>query len=150
MDEEAQRLVTLRERLYEGIVGQIDHVYLNGHPTERLPGTLSLSFDFIEGEAVIMGLDLEGVAVSSGSACTSASLEPSHVLLAMGVHPGVAQGSIRFSLGRANVEEDVNYVLEKLPPIVERLRTMSMFSPENPYPKEMSRGQEHWGSEEAL
>jgi cysteine desulfurase len=68
----------------------------------------------------------------------------------MGVHPGVAQGSIRFSLGRANVEEDVNYVLEKLPPIVERLRTMSMFSPENPYPKEMSRGQEHWGSEEAL
>jgi cysteine desulfurase len=150
MDEEAQRLVTLRERLYEGIIGQIDHVYLNGHPTERLPGTLSLSFDFIEGEAIIMGLDLEGVAVSSGSACTSASLEPSHVLLAMGVHPGVAQGSIRFSLGRANVDEDVVYVLEKLTPIVERLRAMSMFSAENPYPAEMSCGQEHWQSEEAL
>jgi cysteine desulfurase len=150
MDEEAQRLVTLRERLYEGIVAQIDHVYLNGHPTERLPGTLSLCFDFIEGEAIIMGLDLEGVAVSSGSACTSASLEPSHVLLAMGVHPGVAQGSIRFSLGRQNVDEDVNYVLEKLAPIVERLRAMSMFSAENPYPQEMSCGQEHWQSEEAL
>jgi cysteine desulfurase len=148
MEAEAERLTALRERLYEGIVSQIDHVYLNGHPTERLPGTLSLCFHYIEGEAIIMGLDLEGVAVSSGSACTSASLEPSHVLLAMGVHPGVAQGSIRFSLGRANTETDVDVVLQKLPPIVERLRAMSMFSPENPYPAEMSQGQKHWRSEE--
>jgi cysteine desulfurase len=148
MEAEAQRLTALRERLYSGLVSQIDHVYLNGHPTERLPGTLSLCFDYIEGEAIIMGLDLEGVAVSSGSACTSASLEPSHVLLAMGVHPGVAQGSIRFSLGRANTEADVDVVLQKLPPIVERLRAMSMFSEENPYPAEISLGQKHWRGEE--
>jgi cysteine desulfurase len=148
MAAEAERLMALRERLHEGIIAKIDHVYLNGHPTQRLPGTLSLSFDFIEGEAIIMGLDLAGVAVSSGSACTSASLEPSHVLLAMGVHPGVAQGSIRFSLGRGNTEQDVDVVLEVLPGIVERLRAMSMFSPENPYPEEMSRGQKHWRGEE--
>jgi cysteine desulfurase len=148
MAVEAQRLTALRERLHEGIVSQIDHVYLNGHPTERLPGTLSMCFDYIEGEAIIMGLDLEGIAVSSGSACTSASLEPSHVLLAMGVHPGVAQGSIRFSLGRGNTEADVDTVLEKLPPIVERLRAMSMFSVGNPYPAEMSDGQRQWRGEE--
>jgi cysteine desulfurase len=136
MDTEAARLRALRERLYEGIVAQIDHVYLNGHPTERLPGTLSLCFDYIEGEAIIMGLDMAGVAVSSGSACTSASLEPSHVLLAMGVHPAVAQGSIRFSLGRANCNADVDYVLETLPPIVERLRAISMFSEQAPFPEE--------------
>ena len=148
MEAEAKQLTALRDRLHEGIISKIDHVYLNGHPTQRLPGTLSLSFDFIEGEAIIMGLDLAGVAVSSGSACTSASLEPSHVLLAMGVHPGVAQGSIRFSLGRENTQEDVDAVLEVLPGIVERLRAMSMFSPENPYPEEMSRGQKHWRGEE--
>jgi cysteine desulfurase len=135
MDAEAERLTALRERLYEGITAQIDHVYLNGHPTERLPGTLSLCFDYIEGEAIIMGLDLAGVAVSSGSACTSASLEPSHVLLAMGVQPAVAQGSIRFSLGRENTDEDVDIVLETLPPIVERLRAMSMFSEQTPFPE---------------
>jgi cysteine desulfurase len=136
MAAEARRLTALRERLHEGITAQIAHVHLSGHPTRRLPGTLSLCFDYIEGEAIIMGLDLEGVAVSSGSACTSASLEPSHVLLAMGVHPAVAQGSIRFSLGRANTEADVDYVLETLPPIIERLREMSMFSEQSPYPEE--------------
>jgi cysteine desulfurase len=83
-----------------------------------------------------MGLDLEGIAVSSGSACTSATLEPSHVLLAMGVHPATAQGSIRFSLGRGNTEEDVDTVLEVLPPIVKRLRELSMFSEETPFPEE--------------
>lgn len=136
MEAEAQRLTALRERLYQGIISQIDHAYLNGHPTRRLPGTLSISFDYIEGEGIILGLDLEGVAVSSGSACTSASLEPSHVLLAMGVHPATAQGSIRFSLGRGNTEEDVDYVLEVLPPIVRRLREMSMFSEQSPFPEE--------------
>jgi cysteine desulfurase len=136
MAAEAERLATLREQLYAGLTAHIDHVYLNGHPTERLPGTLSLCFDYVEGEAIIMGLDLSGVAVSSGSACTSASLEPSHVLLAMGVRPAVAQGSIRFSLGRGNTAADVDTVLETLPPIVERLRAMSMFSEQSPFPEE--------------
>ena len=133
MEEEARRLTALRERLYEGIRERIDHIRLNGHPTQRLPGTLSICFEYIEGESIIMGLDLVGVAVSSGSACTSASLEPSHVLLAMGIHPAVAQGSIRFSLGRENTEEQVDYVIEQLPPIVARLREMSIFSPEVPF-----------------
>jgi len=136
METEAERLTALRERLYEGITAQIEHIYLNGHPTERLPGTLNLSFDYVEGEGIIIGLDLAGVAVSSGSACTSASLEPSHVLLAMGVHPAVAQGSIRFSLGRENTEADVDYVLETLPPIIERLRSTSIFSEELPFSEE--------------
>ncbi len=133
MGAEAERLTALRERLYDKLTERIDHVYLKGHPTERLPGTLNVCFDYIAGEAIIMGLDMAGVAVSSGSACTSALPEPSHVLLAMGVHPAVAQGSIRFSLGRDNTEQDVDYVLETLPPIVERLRAMSMFSEQSPY-----------------
>ena len=136
MAAEAERLTALREQLYAGLVTHIDHITLNGHPTERLPGTLSLCFDYVEGEAIIMGLDLSGVAVSSGSACTSASLEPSHVLLAMGVRPAVAQGSIRFSLGRGNTAADVDTVVETLPPIVERLRAMSMFSEQSPFPEE--------------
>jgi cysteine desulfurase len=136
MDAEATRLAALRDRLYEGLVGRIDHIHLKGHPTRRLPGTLDVSFEYIEGEGIIMGLDLAGVAVSSGSACTSGSLEPSHVLLAMGIHPAVAQGSIRFSLGRENTEADVDAVIETLPPIVERLRAMSMFSAESPFSDE--------------
>jgi cysteine desulfurase len=129
MGPEAERLTALRERLYDGIVERIDRVYLNGHPTERLPGTLDVCFEYIEGEGIIMGLDIAGVAVSSGSACTSASLEASHVLLAMGVEPALAQGSIRFGLGRGNTDADVEYVLQTLPPIVERLRSMSMLAP---------------------
>jgi len=136
MGAEATRLAALRDRLYEGLVGRIDHIHLNGHPTRRLPGTLDVSFEYIEGEGIIMGLDMAGVAVSSGSACTSGSLEPSHVLLAMGIHPAVAQGSIRFSLGRENTEADVDTVIETLPPIVERLRAMSMFSAQTPFPEE--------------
>ncbi len=136
MDAEAERLTALRERLYAGLLARIPHVYLNGHPSERLPGTLNVCFEYIEGEGIIMGLDLAGVAVSSGSACTSAELSPSHVLLAMGVHPAMAQGSIRFGLGRENSEADVDYVLEKLPPIIERLRAMSMFSEQVPFPEE--------------
>ena len=136
MDAEAERLTALRERLYAGLLARIPHVYLNGHPSERLPGTLNVCFEYIEGEGIIMGLDLAGVAVSSGSACTSAELSPSHVLLAMGVRPAVAQGSIRFGLGRENSEADVDYVLEKLPPIIERLRAMSMFSEQVPFPEE--------------
>jgi len=118
-------MLSLRDRLEEGIMSTIPHVRLNGHPTKRLPSTFNVSFEFVEGESLVLSLDMEGIAVSSGSACTSGSLEPSHVLLAMGVPPDIAQGSVRFSLGRDNTEADVDYVLEILPRIVERLRTIS-------------------------
>ena len=98
---------------------------LNGHPAQRLPNTLNLSFLYIEGESLLLNLDLEGIAVSSGSACTSGSLDPSHVLLAMGIPHEIAQSSIRFSLGWNNTEEDVDYVVEVLPKIVQRLRDIS-------------------------
>lgn len=125
MDKEVANLTRLRDRLYNGIVERIDHVRLNGHPTKRLPTTLNLSFEYIEGESILLNLDMKGIAASSGSACTSGSLEPSHVLMAMGVPPEIAHGSVRFSLGRGNTDEDVDYCLEVLPPIVERLRSMS-------------------------
>ncbi|MFH1625069.1 MAG: aminotransferase class V-fold PLP-dependent enzyme, partial [Pseudomonadota bacterium] len=116
-------------RLYEGIIEKLDHVILNGHPVKRIPNTLNLSFEFIEGESLLLNLDLEGIAVSSGSACTSGSLKPSHVLQAMAVPSATAQGSIRFSLGRDNTEEDVEYVIGVLPEIVNRLRAMSPLYP---------------------
>jgi len=125
MDKESIYLTNLRNRLYNGIIEKIDYVHLNGHPEIRLPNTLNISFEFVEGESIILNLDMKGIAVSSGSACTSGSLEPSHVLKAMGVDPAVAQGSIRFSLGKDNTEDDINYVLEVLPEIVDRLRAMS-------------------------
>jgi len=125
MNSEAKKLRTLRERLYEGIKKNIKEVKLNGHPEKRLPNTLNISFKYIEGESIILNLDMEGIAVSTGSACTSGSLEPSHVLLAMGLSHLTAQGSIRFSLGRTNTEEDIDYTIEKLPPIINRLRKMS-------------------------
>ena len=125
MEGESIRLTNLRNKLCSGIGEKIDHVHLNGHPGKRLPNTLNMSFEFIEGESIILSLDMKGIAVSSGSACTSGSLEPSHVLKAMGVDPAIAQGSIRFSLGKDNTEEDINYVLEVLPEIIARLRAMS-------------------------
>lgn len=125
MEPEAEYLRGLRDNLHELIVERIEDVHLNGHPTDRLSGTLNLSFAGIEGEALLLSLDLEGVAASSGSACTSASLEPSHVLLAMGVPPLLAHSSVRFSLGRDNTPEDVKYVAEVLLRIVDRLRRLS-------------------------
>lgn len=125
MPKEAERLAALRDRLIEGIRSKIDHVKLNGHPTMRLPGHVNMSFKFVEGEALLLNLDLKGIAASSGSACTSGSLEPSHVLLAMGIPHEVAHGSVRMTMGRATEAEDVDYVLEVLPPIVEKLRAMS-------------------------
>jgi len=119
------RVLRLRLKLEEGVLAAVPHVRLNGHPTKRLPSTASLCFEFIEGESLVLSLDMEGIAVSSGSACTSGSSEPSHVLLAMGVPPAVAQGSVRFSLGTENTESGVDYTLEVLPRIVERLRAMS-------------------------
>ena len=125
MEKESMRLTNLRNKLCSGIGEKIDYVRLNGHPGKRLPNTLNMSFEFVEGESMILNLDLKGIAVSTGSACTSGSLEPSHVLKAMRVDAAVAQGSIRFSLGKDNTEEDIDYVLEVLPEIVERLRVMS-------------------------
>jgi len=120
-----QRIAALRDRLIKGVLENIDEVELTGHPTNRLPNSASFVFKYIEGESVLLNLDLAGICASSGSACTSASLEPSHVLLAMGIPPEVAHGSLRLTLGRENTEEDVDYVLEILPGIVQKLRAMS-------------------------
>jgi cysteine desulfurase len=118
-------LQTLRDRLQQGLSERIPEVQPNGHPTRRLPNTLNLSFLYIEGESLLLNMDLEGIAASSGSACSSGSPEPSHVLLAMGIPPEVAQSAIRFSLGWSNTEEEIDYVTEVLPKIVRRLRDIS-------------------------
>ena len=125
LPEFSARLRTLRTMLRDGLVARIPHVKVNGHPTDVLPNTLNISFPGAEGESILLSLDLEGIQVSTGSACASGSLEPSHVLLATGVGPELAHGSIRFSLGKYTTEEEVRYVIEKLPPIIERLRRMS-------------------------
>jgi len=124
-DETNARLVHLRDRLIAGILERIPDSQLSGHPTQRLPNNASLLFKYIEGESILLNLDLLGVAASSGSACTSGSLEPSHVLLSMGYSHEVAHGSLRLTLGKENTEADVDYVLEILPGIVEKLRQMS-------------------------
>ena len=126
----------LREKLREGLFSQLDEIYLNGHPTHRLPGNLNVSFAFVEGESLLMGLNgsvhpiaasasLPPIAVSSGSACTSATLEPSYVLKALGVGDDLAHTSIRFGIGRFNTDEDVDYVIERVVPEVRRLRDLS-------------------------
>ena len=120
-----EKLRGLRDRLQEGILRTIPHVELNGHPAKRLPNTLNMSFLYVEGESLLLNLDLEGIAVASGSACTSGSLDPSHVLLAMGKSPLLAQSALRFSLGWTNNEEDVEYLLEVLPRVIDRLRAIS-------------------------
>jgi cysteine desulfurase len=125
LSEECRTMTELRDRLYKGIVDKIPEVHLNGHPEKRLPNTLNVAFKYLEGESILLNLDMEGVAVSTGSACTSGTLEPSHVLTGMGIDAADAQGSIRFSLGRDNTKEDVDYVIKILPPIIQRLREMS-------------------------
>ena len=125
MAGEGEKLLRLRERLWEGIKANIPHIRMNGHPTERLNNTLNVSFEFVEGESLILSLDDLGICVASGSACTSDSLEPSHVLLAMGCVPEVAHGSLRFSLGRGNTVEEIDLVIQALPKVVERMRSMS-------------------------
>ena len=124
-DNEIPRISALRDKLISGIEAKIDGVKLNGHRTKRLPGNVNFSFQYIEGESILLNLDLNGIAASSGSACTSGSLEPSHVLLAMGLSHEIAHGSVRFTLGHFNTDEDVNYVLHVLPGIIQKLREMS-------------------------
>jgi len=123
METEAAQLLQLRARLLKGITDQLDEVYVNGHPTQRLPGNLNVSFAYVEGESLLMGL--KDVAVSSGSACTSATLEPSYVLKALGVGEDLAHTSIRFGLGRFNTAEEVDIVVERVVQEVRRLRDMS-------------------------
>lgn len=125
MNEEIPRLAQLRNKLVNGILNTIPHARLNGHSTDRLPGNVNISFEFIEGESMLLLLDMQGIYASSGSACTSGSLDPSHVLLAIGLPHEKAHGSLRLSMGHFTTEADVDYVLEKLPPIVSRLRDMS-------------------------
>lgn len=125
LEEHNARLVRLRDRLIQGVLGNIPDSRLTGHPTNRLPNSASFTFRGIEGESILLNLDMEGICASSGSACTSASLEPSHVLLALGLPHEVAHGSLRLTLGRSNTEEQVDRVLEVLPGIVQKLRAMS-------------------------
>jgi cysteine desulfurase len=122
MEAEAERVRALRDRLWAGLSARIEEARLNGHPTERLPGTNNIMFRHVESESIVLGLDLKGVAVSAGSACTSGHVEPSHVLVAMGVPLDWAMGAVRFSLGRSTTAVDIDYVIECAEPIVRRLR----------------------------
>lgn len=128
MPAESKRLTILRDKLIKGIMEKVMDVELNGHPAKRLPGNVNLSIKYIEGEAMILNLDMEGICASTGSACTSGSLEPSHVLTALGLNHESAHCSVRFTLGRYTIESDVKKVLSVLPKIVKRLRTLSPLS----------------------
>ncbi len=125
LETEMPRLIALRTKLINGILEKIPYARLNGHPDLRLPGNVNISFEFIEGESILLLLDMNDIYASSGSACTSGSLDPSHVLLAIGLPHEKAHGSLRLTMGHFTKEEEVDFVLEKLPPIVERLREMS-------------------------
>ncbi|MBE7048508.1 MAG: cysteine desulfurase NifS [Ruminococcaceae bacterium] len=129
LEEKMQRITALREKLIEGILARIPDARLNGHRTERLPGNVNFCFRYIEGEALLLRLDAKGVAASSGSACTSGSLDPSHVLLALGLPHEIAHGSLRLSIGEQNTETDIEHVLAVLPEIVQTLRAMSPLYP---------------------
>ena len=123
LDPEEERLRRLRDRLQNQLLATVPGTHIHGNPDHRVANTLNLSFEGIASETILVALDREGIAVSSGSACASGALEPSHVLLAMGVPRGEAKGSLRFSLGRGTTENDIDYVLEKMPQVIERLRT---------------------------
>jgi cysteine desulfurase len=129
MQPEGERLVRLRDRLIDGLLKPIPYSFLNGHPTKRLPDNVSVRYSFIEGESMLLSLDMMGVAASSGSACTAKTLEPSHVLLAIGLKHEEAHGSLMFTLGRQNTEEEVDYVVSLMPSIVKRLRAISPLTP---------------------
>lgn len=125
MKEDVQKIKYLRDRLKKGIEDTVDNVIFNGHPADILPNTLNVSFEGAEGESILLYLDLEGIAVSTGSACASGSLDPSHVLLATGLDAEYAHGSIRFSFGRENTEKDVDYILKVLPKVIQKVRSIS-------------------------
>lgn len=125
MEAYNKKLIDLREKTIEGLMAKVPYIRLNGHRTSRLPGNVNISFQFIEGESLLLMLDMQGVCGSSGSACSSGSLDPSHVLMAIGLSHEIAHGSLRLSFGDENTEEDVDYVLEEVPKIVSRLRDMS-------------------------
>ena len=125
MGEEVERLTCFRDQLINDLLERIDHIRLNGHPTMRLPNNVNVSVDYVEGESMLLNLDLEGICASTGSACSSSSLEPSHVLLAMGLSHEQAHGSLRFSLGKWTTKEEIERVLDALPRIVAKLRAMS-------------------------
>jgi cysteine desulfurase len=129
LDAEGKRLTKVRDKLIKGVLDKISHSFLNGHTTDRLPDNANLRFSYIEGESLILGLDMHGIQVSSGSACTSKTLEPTHVLLAIGLSHEEAHGSLVFTLGNQTQEEDVDYVLEVLPDVVKRLRALSPLTP---------------------
>src|SRR5437879_5862918 len=122
MHAEAPRVAALRDRLWEGVRARVPEVRLSGHPTQRLPGTASLLFRHVESESIVLGLDLKGIGVSAGSACTSGNVEPSHVLVAMGISVDWAMGAVRCSLGRSTTAEDIDYVVECVEPLVRKLR----------------------------
>lgn len=124
MPQRTAHLIPLRDKLIKGL-SKIDHIYFNGHPEKRLPNNVSFCFEYVEGESMLLNLDMEGIAASTGSACSSATLEPSHVLLAIGRPHEIAHGSIRFTLGRLTTAEDIDYVLDVFPKIVAKLRKMS-------------------------
>ncbi|GAI92931.1 unnamed protein product, partial [marine sediment metagenome] len=125
MPKEIEKQTKLRDKIIEFVLNNVDNTYLNGHPTKRLPNNVNLGIRFIEGESIVLDLDSEGIAASTGSACSSKSLDPSHVLLAIGLKPQEAHGSLRVTVGRFTIDDDVDYFLEKLPPIIDRLRKMS-------------------------
>jgi cysteine desulfurase len=129
MPTESERLKKLRDKLIKGLLDPIPHSYLNGHPSKRLPNNAAVRYSFIEGESILLDLDMKGVAASSGSACTAKTLEPSHVLRAIGLKHEEAHGSLLFTLGRQNTEEEVDYVIRIMPEIVKRLREMSPLTP---------------------
>ncbi|PPD58402.1 cysteine desulfurase NifS [Dehalogenimonas etheniformans] len=129
MSAEAERLTILRDRLIRELLARIPDSHLNGHPTLRLPNNINISFDYVEGESLLLNLDFEGICASTGSACSSSSLEPSHVLLACGKIAEEAHGSLRFSLGKSTEVEDIDTVVEALPRIVNKLRAMSPLTP---------------------
>jgi len=124
----AARCVAMRDRIIEGLQDRVEHAHLNGHPVERLPNNVNISFEAVEGEPILLGLDFAGISASSGSACSSASLEPSHVLLAIGLAAELAQGSVRITLGKDNTDEEVDYMLSVIPDLVNRLRAMPSLS----------------------
>jgi cysteine desulfurase len=125
MEEEEKRLLGFKEVLKKGFAERIPDIHFNGHPTDCQPGTLNVSFEGAEGEAILLYLDMEGIAVSTGSACASGSLDPSHVLLATGMDAERAHGSIRISMGRQNTIDEVEYFVEKMPAVIKKIRDMS-------------------------